>query len=661
MSQYKNLLRSIHNVQRQHPSSSEYYDLFNDVWATYIEESPKGMFCEHVRTNGYPLSSEITTNSGYISRPEIERKFVEHVEAGNNIVLVGCEGSGKSTCCHYSLGKLIYEEKTYRNRSFLYVDASAFNLDGLTGRLFDSIFDNLKRDLSRRSLQIEFEQEIYELSKLSAANKITFNLDTAYRYCMLYFAYAVCQDLGIIYYVVLDNMDSLSSKIVEAIFSEIKTLVDTSKRVAADVIDAYGSTQQSSVAIPLRFIIPTRTPTYSHVISASLGLFPIDSPKEIYVEDDLRNNVSVWRFVEDYLFGRNSEKLNSALKKHSITINIPKTSATYQPDDLYGFFQDLIDWLQNNQTQSDKIIKAFCGRSIRRYKMYGLKVLGHIAISRSFVFVKLNIFNEHNDIISRHVTDAVFDFSQPIGVESNSNIYSQFHLNPFRVISDDGIRERNPLLGVAAISYMSDNFKEISSNELYAYRVDGQAIYQHLADMRYDDAAISEAFLRFWTSGLLRPFRNSGHIVEALGVLPQIYKYYIIDKVALDIYYELINATTNIDRSISFMNAAERHAYGLDYTQYFYDVIYSCFVNLCFIREALLAEIKLNLKLDQLKIQPTPKSYTLRFTRRLLRHWGGVIKEQRDYKRDSQLDEIFTTCQHLLSEIQEISGKLHGP
>jgi len=662
MSQYKKLLRSIHNVQRQHPSNSEYYDLFNDVWATYIEDSPKGMFCEHIRTNGYPLSRDLATKSGYISRPKIERNFIEHVDSGDNIVLVGCEGSGKSTFCHYSLGKLYFEERTYDHRSFLYVDASAYpdvSREQLADRLFDSVFFGLKIDLARRNLQEHFEKEIHELSKLSAANKIVYNLDTARKYCMLCFATLACEESDIIYYVVLDNMDSLSSKVVETIFSEIKTLVDSSKKSAADILESYGSPRPSSIEIPIRFIIPTRTPTYSHIISASLGLFPIERRKEIFVEDDLKDNISVWKIVSDYLFVQNSDKLKIALKRHNITIPIPKTSATYQPDDLFGFYQDLVDWLQSKQPQSDKVIKMFCGRSIRRYKMYGLKVIGHIAIARSFVFIKHGIFSEHSDVISRYVMDAVFDFFQPIGIMSNSNIYSQFHLNPFRVISDDSIRERNPLLGVVAVSYMNNHFKEICSSELFAYRVDGSAIYQHLTKMRYDDAAISEAFLRFWTSGLLRPFRNSKHIVEELGTFPPVYEYYIIDKVALEIYFDLINAT-NIDRSISFMNAAERYAYGLDYTQYFYDIIYSCFVNLCFIREASLAETKLISKLDQFQAEPPQRSYTASFTRRLIRHWGGVIKEQRDHKRDSQLEEMYTTCQNLLAEVQEISSNLSG-
>lgn len=139
---YRDLFRKLHNIRElTHPSRSNVYDQFKDLWVEFMDDCVRGMFCSYVNKNGYPLSSEIINSSPYFRRPSNEKHLINSIKEEKNIFIIGCEGSGKSTLCHYAIGHLA--KHCLNSIHVFYLNANNFPDDESDKTLSDCFFNEL--------------------------------------------------------------------------------------------------------------------------------------------------------------------------------------------------------------------------------------------------------------------------------------------------------------------------------------------------------------------------------------------------------------------------------------------------------------------------------------------------------------------------------------
>jgi hypothetical protein len=253
------------------------------------------------------------------------------------------------------------------------------------------------------------------------------------------------------------------------------------------------------------------------------------------------------------------------------------------------YFSDVLDWLSKSESTFNRIIKMFCGRSIRRAKLYSLKILGSPVLARLAIMERLklvSITRHDKSYLSRRLTEAMFWFP-PNGRDS-------FPMNPFRVIDDELEFRQNPLLGIVALMYLRDNRNDMAGSKVFfASTISVDGLINYLITLRFSVEAIKYFISNARDSGLLRPVPSSKVLIEDQRLSHRtIFEKYVIDDSGLSNIFNLLSAT-DVETSMVFFNCATRARYGLGGPRRIDNWLVEAFTSLIFLRDFLLREQQL--------------------------------------------------------------------
>lgn len=535
-------------------------------------ESFHGLFHDYVRENGYPLPEQIIHSSAYQPRKQIEDTLRKSIMAGQNAIILGCEGSGKTTLIHRVAGSVARDT----TRPFLYIDASDIDIRSRAD-FIDTIYDKLTNAIAKnvsKDTEAAFEAWL-DQHRQGIFSKTILDTSTPKRLAETFIAYirTANDDLN---YIILDNIDSLSLSAAKEFFSALN-LVDETVRSIAKVLSVRDHQN-------VRYIISCRTPTYEHVSGLSYGLFIHFEHKLIVVDDDFVENTDIIHLLENFVTKEKSH-LFSMMRTSVISVNLGGG------DQILTFEQYVnivLEWLKSSGAIFNKTIKMFCGRSIRRAKLFGIKVLASPIIARLALFERykvVNLVREDRSYLERRLQEAIFDFSRSQGLR-----LAGFPMNPFRVVNDLDDFRANPLIGLIGIEYLVQNEDELARPDIvFAKTIDVQTLLNYLRKVGYSDIAIKDFFSSCRDCGLLRPIPSSDVLLKDNVDHREVRALYVLDDRARDSYHQLIFAQ-NARISMLFYNSALRARYGIAADRHLDNITYECFTTLIFLDDLIKRE-----------------------------------------------------------------------
>lgn len=565
------LLKDIESVEPLKAPSSFIQRVFDDVILEYKSEAYHSIYHKHVLLNGYPLPSGVLKNGFYIRRKRIESDIRSKIEKNENIVILGCEGSGKTTIIHRVVG-------TENNpKRFLYIDTSDLGvdlpdhesvLDSLISRMVNSI-----SHICNKKDQEEFEEWITSVVKGNSLKKAQFenkkNSDIVSNY--IYWLNSI-KNRGI--YIILDNIDSLSAEIAKRIFIYINQINAS--------LDQKAKSLTGDVFPSLHYIVSCRTTTYRHISSVSSGIFINSKPKLVIAEDKIRDGISIPQLMKNFLLHENPDRVKEFLHvKQSIPIF--HSHQTLQVS-FKEYIDTMSDWLLRSESAVNSTIKPFCGRSIRRMKLYGLRAYTNPLLASLSHLEKQKVVNISRDdpkYLKRRIVESLFDFRVVGSADNETSI--GFPLNLFRVIYEHDEFRRNPILGIVAINILQEKYTEIAAPKIhFAQSIFAEPFLEKLIGFGYSENAIRDLMMTLRLSGILRPISDKGILLSSEDDSRNIYKYYILDERAVSAYYSLLNCD-QLDKSIQYFNAAVRYKYNSGFYARVDNLAYECLLNLIFL------------------------------------------------------------------------------
>jgi AAA domain len=370
----------------------------------------------YVTQNGYPIPKRLLKESSYINRPGLEKTVDEALSSGQNLYLIGCEGSGKTTLLHYVISE------RYNNESFFaYVDVS--DIGSGTTIFADTVFDKIRNSLFlgfSQELRDDFRAWIQEFEGDPFARDLV-NTSSTKRFVEAIMVFLNSRaSLGRVYFVI-DNIDSLKSKVVEEFFASLHMLEET----VASAFHSLNAPNNDRV----RFIVCCRTQSIDIVTSASHGLFTRSAISTIDM-DDRFIEMDVLSLTRAFLLKDKDYIFKHSHKKTPIRAWTNFGSISWESFEDYS--EDVFDWLAHSSDEVHRIVTRFCGRSIRRAKLFLVKALASPVIARLVFFEKHKIYNITRDApeyLSRRMLEALFDFST-----SPAFRLPGYPLNPFKVL-----------------------------------------------------------------------------------------------------------------------------------------------------------------------------------------------------------------------------------
>ncbi|WP_269581081.1 hypothetical protein [Roseibium sp. Sym1] len=589
--------------------------VFDDVLVSYKSQAYHSAYHYHVRLHGYPLPKNLLENSFYLPRTKIEGDLRKQINNNNNIVVLGCEGSGKTTLIHRVVG-------TYQDFGrFLYVDTSdlevpvgeEFFLTSLLNRLVEAISILLNEKENR-----QFEEWIVATQKKDSLSRARFANERPEEI----FQNIVCW-LNVVknrkLYFILDNIDSLSvdaGRMVFVYLNQLNTALD--KKATA-----LGEERIS----PLRYIVSCRTTTYRHVSSISTGMFVNSKPKLVLAEDDTRDKLSVPKLMHRFLTFENDSEFQK-VRHDPQQIPIFRRDATMQVS-FSNYVETISNWLLKSEKEVNSVIKPFCGRSIRRMKIYGLRAYASPIIAMLSYLEKENVVGiTKNDpkYLRRRLLESLFDFRVAGNIDNAISV--GFPVNIFRVVSEDDEFRRNPLLGVIAIAQLSENWEEFAADDVhFAKCMYAEPFVKKLRKIGYTSGGVRDLFETFTLAGILRAVPSSGVLLQGDGDSRELREQYIVDDRSVAAYFSL-TCCDDLERSIQYFNASVRLKYGCGYYSKLDSFKYECLLNLVFIKDILKREEQLAEMNRSSGVALKP--FSSRFKPKLIPFWRRRIAQDRE-------------------------------
>jgi len=650
------IISEIESVKPNHPASKFVERVFDDVLVSYKHGAYHSIYHDYVRLNGYPLPKEIAENKFYLPRKNIEADFRKQVKSNKNILVLGCEGSGKTTLIHRVLGT------SEDSKRFLYVDTSDlevpvsedFFLSALVSRLVETV-----TQVCDEKERANFESWIKNVHGGDSLKKAQFSNERPEHIFQNYiFWLNVIQNKQL--YFVLDNIDSLSVDAGRSVFSYLNQL-NTSLDKKTAIMGLHGRP-------PLLYIVSCRTTTYEHIASISIGMFLNSEPELIMAEDEIRERISVPRLMERFLVNENEERFNLVRNKTQY-IPIFHSNSTMQIS-FAEYICIISQWLLQWENEVNAVIKPFCGRSIRRMKIYGLRAYASPLIAMLAYLEAKNVIGiTRNDpkYLKRRLLESLFDF-RVVGKIDNS-ISVGFPVNIFRVIVEDDEFRRNPLLGVTAISLLSDNWEQFAAQDVqFAKCMHAEPFVNTLVLIGYTEGGIRDLMMTFSLAGILRPVPSSGIFWKGEGDSRDVYGSYIVDDRAVATYFSLI-CCDEIERSVQYFNAAVRLRYGCGSYALIDNHKYECLLNLVFISDIIKREKQLA-KMNR-NSGVLIKSFSSRIRGRLIPFWkkrilfaahdymdrqsgGGGVIESLNKRLHSENEKLFKNVSNEIATLESV-------
>lgn len=640
-------LKQLHAARPKFKATKHVNRIIGDELRNIRQQSVFDYYHDYVSKYGYPIPAKSKLKSCYVSRPELESKLSRYIRSKKDIILLGCEGSGKTTMLH-RVASDITESNSGR---FLYIDAN--DIEGVQNvRNEPVVFLKLAKAIANLS-KTEVGKEYVEW--FSACQNVQFlkpliKNDTALNQVESFFTFIRTQNHKWITHVIIDNIDSVSVDVCEGIFSSLKSIDDT-VRATANVLEEKDYNN-------IRYIISCRTATYRHINGTTRGLFLNRPHQLIAVEDDFLANTNIIEILERFLLNPNGEVYQHASKE---MIPIIAKDFSYTTT-MTSYFADVLSWLKNAENSTggvvNKTIKMFSGRSIRRAKLYGLKVFANPLISRLALFENQKTvgITKHDKLyLKRRVLEAIFDFRKGKGAGLLG-----FPLNPYNVLDDWTEFKNNPLIGVIAIFFLYDNSTELKMKKVYfANVISITPLLELLKNIGYSEAAINDVFSNLRHSGVLRPIPSSDILQHSALDSKNVHEEYIIDNNALDNIYGLM-VGRDLETSIIFYNCALRSRYNLGHLRLVDNWLSECFLTLVFLkgfyeREKHLEEI---LKSKNVKLAAPSERFAGKALTRCAQVFNSFEKsryERKNTQTRNLNDELYDQTEHLIHVVQELA------
>jgi len=640
-------LKDLHSAPPRFRATKHINRIIDEELRSIRQKSVFDYYHTYVSQNGYPLSKDAISRSSYVSRQDLEGKLTRLIKGKKDIILLGCEGSGKTTLLH----KVASDCTTDAISNFLYIDAN--DIEGIQNvRRKPVVFLKLAKTIAKLA-NTEFGEGYAKWLNECQQNpflKPLIRNETPVDQVESFFTFIRTHNHNWITHVVIDNIDSVSVDVCDSIFSNLKAIDETVKATAS----VLGEKDYNSI----RYIISCRTATYKHINGTTRGLF-LNRPHELLeVEDDFVRNTNIIEILESFLLNPNGEIYKKSVK---ITVPIVTRDFTYTTS-LSSYFSDVIKWLKSVDSITNgtvnKSVKMFSGRSIRRAKLYGLKIFANPLISRLALFEtkqSVNITSRDRLYLKRRLLEAIFDFRKDIGAGLHG-----FPLNPYYMIEDKTEFKNNPLIGIFSIFHLYENAPDMKVGSVYfANVIDCTTLYHLLVDVGYSTAAITDVFFNLKNSGVLRPVPSSNLLHDSALDDKNIYEEYILDNNALDSIYGLI-VGRDIESSIIFYNCALRSRFNLGHSRYIDNWLSECFTTLSFLKGFYQREAQLEKLLEDSNLILSSPSE--RFAGKILKHCSHVFHdfEKRRYKpadnREAGLNsELYQQTETLLELVKEMA------
>lgn len=448
--------------------------------------------------------------------------------------------------------------------------------------------------------------------------------------------------------IVVDNIDSLSATIANSLFDYIEVFHE--EVVRARTLwqeNCLTKSDEKSLLSPFNYVLATRTAHLRLVQSVSFGTFSATNAEEIQVESDLDGDQNAWLYVETF-FHKQLENRN--ISRNNLGIKTKIYGSELSPDDHFDFLIKVISEFKNDIHQNGSCLRNFCGRSIRRYKIFGLKILGHTSVIHHH-FVQAWTRNANHENQKRIADNALFDVMQPI-VKDNTPTISRFFLHPYNVLHDINIRKKNPLIGIQflwELNIVANADRE--PNRAFAHDINVSSVVQRLMDLGYSTEAIAEVFEVSFLTGLIRPDPLAKTLID--NASSPVKDLYILDMTLLDKLAELTFPESGLsDEAIAFMNSGTRANYGFVYHPNNYGIVYEMMVNLVCLEDIYNVEMAMMHKTSNLNLTIPPLRYSDIIADPVFRKWGGVLKDIKVENLHKNDQRIIDLCRTKLSELQ---------
>ncbi|RAU23932.1 hypothetical protein CU669_02345 [Paramagnetospirillum kuznetsovii] len=337
---------------------------------------------------------------------------------------------------------------------------------------------------------------------------------------------------------ILDNLDTLDFARQLSVFLEVHDTINSMRRLH----EIY---KQASLPVMCKYfslVVPMR-PETRQIISNAMGQTWPFVGRTYHLVDMSEAphpnsfDLSLKRIKNHRLFSdANIDEIKILIK------GIYESGGKYQPERTFqltinepsDFIENFIIWLRHKTTGSDRVA-SFTGRSIRRQLQFTFKVIGHPTPLQAYVDAEYMGMEDRE--VDAKIWDAMWDFCQPIGHGSPVE-FTSFMLNPYRLITDQIVRHRSPLIGLFAIMHMTAASKADGNHAQY-FVIEAENIINHLREMSYSDDAIILAIKGFTHAGILIPRKDQMYI-DGSGCNMQLYSNYFIDAKLLSEYHKII-------------------------------------------------------------------------------------------------------------------------
>ena len=626
------LFKRVHEHQLSHPSEDEAFAHFIQEWTTFIVGARHGMFDGYQASKEYPITENAIANSDYINREIYEKQLYSAIQKHCDTVLLGNEGSGKTTLVHYVLGHLSYKEDG-DNLIRIYVDTRALNLPTaiLTSSIFAEIYTQLARlKIGNASIGDIISQEYRQWLQSKPLLQPLLDSEPQLNNLAALIAYLAVAFPEKRIFVVIDNVDSLNP-------APLRELIQYAEALRAASVRILKLSGAAPDGCSLRFIFPCRTSTWTFISNSATGHIPFNHPQMVTLDESAH---SVWDLTKKFIKANRPKGETFKIYARSLAFSVPlKPGVTYSwTQNADDALVEIIDWIQDRCPTAEGIIAGFAGHSLRRQKMYALKVLGHAAVVRSWARVHLGESGKHSrevrgfgvtyshEAMTAIVKEALFDAMQSFG---DGMVATEILLNPFGAVRDKQLRLQNPFIGIHLIQRIRDSWDAIHARTFSSDQINIEPVIEHLKAIGYEPAAICQCIESFCMSGVLRPIKSDIFLIEGKRELQNVTPLYIVDKDALDLYHRLVYRTgketpddvASKENAILFMNACTRANYGVGYATRFESQIYKAYVNLTFLKDVQTGDAKLARRAQEAGFRGPLQAYVPQVFPSLKRKW----------------------------------------
>lgn len=164
--QLRREFKNQHAGSLAYPTADPSWSKFQTLWASLKQDAIDSELHKHASKHGYPIPDIVVKQSDYMNRNDHETRLLNTIINNRNAIIVGCEGSGKSTLIHKVIGHDLYKATGYRTCHPIYLNVRNFGKSTLLNNSGKSIIDGMKFHIRRTfsKKQLDFFKKLQRTS-----------------------------------------------------------------------------------------------------------------------------------------------------------------------------------------------------------------------------------------------------------------------------------------------------------------------------------------------------------------------------------------------------------------------------------------------------------------------------------------------------------------